>query len=51
MLKRGATFPVSMPENARQAFLSGRWDGTSMLLDRWGEVEALARRLPYVAGF
>jgi 3-isopropylmalate/(R)-2-methylmalate dehydratase small subunit len=47
----GAMFPVSMPENARQAFLSGHWDGTSLLLDRFAEVEALSRRLPYVAGF
>lgn len=46
-----ATFAVEMPENARQAFLSGRWDGTSMLLDRFAEVDALAGRLPYVAGF
>ena len=45
------TFPVSIPSNAREAFLSGHWDGTSMLLDRFGEVEALARRLPYIAGF
>lgn len=46
-----ATFPVQMPENARQAFLSGHWDGTSMLLDRFEAVEELAKRLPYVAGF
>ncbi|MEO8054474.1 MAG: 3-isopropylmalate dehydratase small subunit [Acidobacteriota bacterium] len=46
-----ATFPVAMPENARQAFLSGNWDGTSMLLDRYDEVEALAKRLHYVTGF
>jgi 3-isopropylmalate/(R)-2-methylmalate dehydratase small subunit len=45
------TVSVSIPENARGAFLSGHWDGTSMLLDRFGEVEALARRLPYIAGF
>ncbi|MCM3878342.1 MAG: 3-isopropylmalate dehydratase small subunit [Thermoanaerobaculia bacterium] len=47
----GRTIPVSIPENAREAFLSGHWDGTSMLLERFGEVEALARRLPYVVGF
>ena len=46
-----ATFAVEMPENARQAFLSGDWDGTSLLLDRFAEVETAARRLPYVAGF
>ena len=40
-----------MPENAREAFLSGHWDGTSMLLDRFEAVEELAKRLPYVAGF
>ena len=45
------TVSVSIPENARGAFLSGHWDGTSMLLDRFGEVEALAGRLPYVTGF
>jgi len=47
----GMSVSVSIPENAREAFLSGNWDGTSMLLERWGEVEAVAARLPYVAGF
>jgi 3-isopropylmalate/(R)-2-methylmalate dehydratase small subunit len=47
----GTVFAVQMPRNAREAFLTGRWDGTSMLLDRFSEVEELARRLPYVAGF
>ena len=47
----GKTFPVSIPRNAREAFLSGNWDGTSMLLERFDEVEAVAARLPYVAGF
>ena len=51
LVAEGKTFPVSIPRNAREAFLSGHWDGTSMLLDRFGEVEALAKRLPYVAGF
>jgi 3-isopropylmalate/(R)-2-methylmalate dehydratase small subunit len=51
LIAEGKTLPVSIPENAREAFLSGNWDGTSMLLDRFGEVEALAKRLPYVAGF
>jgi 3-isopropylmalate/(R)-2-methylmalate dehydratase small subunit len=46
-----ATFAVRMPESARQAFLSGHWDGTSLLLDSFDAVEGLAKRLPYVAGF
>jgi len=51
LIGHGKTVSVSIPENARGAFLSGHWDGTSMLLDRFGEVEALAGRLPYVTGF
>ncbi|MGA7990094.1 MAG: 3-isopropylmalate dehydratase small subunit [Thermoanaerobaculia bacterium] len=47
----GAAFAVQMPENARRAFLTGHWDGTSLLLDHFEAVEELARRLPYVAGF
>jgi len=51
LVAEGKAYPVSIPSNAREAFLSGHWDGTSMLLDRFDEVEALAKRLPYVAGF
>jgi hypothetical protein len=36
---------------ARDVFLSGRWDATGLLLDRYEEVEAVGRRLPYVTGF
>lgn len=43
--------PVSMPESVRSALLSGDWDATSLLLDRYGEVEQLAARLPYVSGW
>jgi 3-isopropylmalate/(R)-2-methylmalate dehydratase small subunit len=42
---------VSLPPNARDAFLSGAWDTTGMLLDRYEEVDAAASRLPYVTGF
>ena len=51
LIAEGKTLPVSIPENAREAFLSGNWDGTSMLLDRFADVEAVAAQLPYVAGF
>jgi len=51
LVAEGKAYPVSIPSNAREAFLSGHWDGTSMLLDRFDEVEALAKRLPYIAGF
>jgi len=42
---------LSMPAAARDAFISGAWDTTGMLLDRVDEVRAVASRLPYVTGF
>jgi 3-isopropylmalate/(R)-2-methylmalate dehydratase small subunit len=45
------TFGVTLPDSAREAFLSGRWDALGLLLDRFEEVEAVARKLPYVSGF
>ena len=47
----GARWRVTMPAAARDAFLSGTWDATGLLLDRYEEVEAVASRLPYVGGF
>lgn len=45
------TMPVTMPESLRSALLSGDWDATSLLLDRYDEVERVAARLPYVSGW
>ena len=42
---------VSMPPKAREALVSGAWDTTSLLLDRYEEVDTASNRLPYVAGF
>jgi 3-isopropylmalate/(R)-2-methylmalate dehydratase small subunit len=42
---------ISLPPNAREAFATGAWDTTGLLLDRYEEVTAKADRLPYVAGF
>ena len=42
---------VALPENIRDAFTTGAWDTTGLLLDRYEEVNAKAARLPYVAGF
>jgi 3-isopropylmalate/(R)-2-methylmalate dehydratase small subunit len=44
-------FQIAMPANAREAFVSGTWDTTGMLLDRYEEVRQVAARLPYVTGF
>ena len=42
---------VTLPDTARQAFVSGTWDATGQLLERYEEVEAVAKRLPYLHGF
>ena len=42
---------ASIPGALRDAFLSGQWNPTAMLLDRFDEVRAVAARLPYIRGF
>jgi 3-isopropylmalate/(R)-2-methylmalate dehydratase small subunit len=44
-------FPISVPASARDALLTGAWDTTGMLLDRYEEVNAASAKLPYVTGF
>jgi 3-isopropylmalate/(R)-2-methylmalate dehydratase small subunit len=42
---------ASLPAALRDAFVSGQWNPTAMLLDRFDEVRSVAERLPYIAGF
>ena len=44
------THTIALPPAARESFLDGSWDATGLLLDRFEEVEAVAKRLPYVSG-
>jgi 3-isopropylmalate/(R)-2-methylmalate dehydratase small subunit len=44
-------FAAALPTAVRDGFLSGQWNPTAMLLDRFDEVRAVAERLPYVTGF
>jgi 3-isopropylmalate/(R)-2-methylmalate dehydratase small subunit len=41
------TTTASMPDAARAALVTGQWDGTNLLLERYEEVEAVRDRLPY----
>ena len=41
------TVPIGLPPKMLEAFTSGAWDTTGMLLDRFDEVQATAKRLPY----
>ena len=47
----GLTIAAALPAALRDGFLSGQWDPTAMLLNRFDEVRAVAARLPYVSGF
>jgi 3-isopropylmalate/(R)-2-methylmalate dehydratase small subunit len=46
-----ATYPITLPAPARDAFLSGTWDATGLLLADFEQVRAVADRLPYVSGW
>ena len=39
---------VEMPPNAREALVTGAWDATALLLERYDEVERIAAALPYL---
>jgi 3-isopropylmalate/(R)-2-methylmalate dehydratase small subunit len=47
----GLNVSVTLPDETRAALLSGNWDATGMLLDRYEQVEQTAARLPYIAGW
>jgi 3-isopropylmalate/(R)-2-methylmalate dehydratase small subunit len=42
---------IEMPSAQRDAFTSGTWDTTGLLLERFDEVRDVATRLPYLTGF
>jgi 3-isopropylmalate/(R)-2-methylmalate dehydratase small subunit len=41
----------AIPAALRDGFVSGQWNPTAMLLDRFEEVRQVAGRLPYIGGF
>jgi 3-isopropylmalate/(R)-2-methylmalate dehydratase small subunit len=45
------TAEITLPAAARESFVEGTWDATGLLLENYHEVEAVAARLPYVAGW
>jgi 3-isopropylmalate/(R)-2-methylmalate dehydratase small subunit len=44
-------FTATLPPALRDGFLTGEWNPTAMLLDRYDEVRRVAERLPYMSGF
>ena len=47
----GLEVRVTIPANVRDALMTGAWDTTGLLLDRYDEVNAISSRLPYLSGF
>lgn len=45
------TVQAEVAATLRESFISGQWNPTAMLLDRFDEVRAVASRLPYIDGF
>jgi 3-isopropylmalate/(R)-2-methylmalate dehydratase small subunit len=45
------TFTASLPTSLRDAFVQGKWDPTAMLLEKFDDVRAVGKRLPYVSNF
>ncbi len=49
--EEGLRFPISIPAHVRDALMTGAWDTTGLLMERYDEVNAMAAKLPYLAGF
>ena len=47
----GHTVTLQIPAALRDAFLTGQWDATGLLLHQFQDVHQVASRLPYVTGF
>ena len=47
----GVLYPVALSPKIRDAFITGAWDTTGMLLANYEEVDAAAAKLPYISGF
>ena len=47
----GMTVRIGIPDHVRDTLMTGAWDTTSLLLDRYEQVNAVSARLPYLSGF
>jgi hypothetical protein len=45
------TIPARIPDGARSQLLTGTWNAAQVLLEAGGEIERVARSLPYVTGY
>lgn len=47
----GTGYPLTLPDSARESFLTGHWDATGLLLREPDDIARVATALPYVTGF
>jgi len=47
----GLKVAIATPAYVRDALMTGAWDTTGLLLDRYEQVNAVASKLPYLTGF
>lgn len=47
----GRDIRLGMPSSLQDALVSGQWDATGLLLNRFDQVRRVASRLPYARGF
>ena len=47
----GFSCAIALAAHARDALMTGAWDTTGLLLERYEEVNGVAAKLPYVNGF
>jgi 3-isopropylmalate/(R)-2-methylmalate dehydratase small subunit len=47
----GTSYPLTMPGDARESFLTGQWDATGLLLREPEAIARVAAALPYISGF
>jgi hypothetical protein len=45
------TIAAHIPDGAYHQLVSGTWNATAVLLEAGSAIEAVARRLPYIAGY
>jgi 3-isopropylmalate/(R)-2-methylmalate dehydratase small subunit len=48
---RERSIPATIPDGARNQFLTGAWNAMGVLLEAGNKIDDVARSLPYVAGY
>ena len=43
----GQSWPIDIPAHTKHALITGQWDGAGLLLENYGDVEAVEAKLPY----